>query len=547
MNPVVEKGDRSSEEQFRLEAPQISLPKGGGAIRGIGEKFAANPVTGSGSMTIPIFTSPGRSGFGQQLALSYDSGSGNGPFGLGWNLPIPAITRKTEKGLPQYRDEDESDVFILAGAEDLVPFLVEQPAGHWSRESTRPRIANGITYRIDRYRPRIEGSFTLVERWTRLDTGETQWRTVTRENVTTIFGADDERRIADPRDPLRVFSWLISRSYDDKGNLVVYTYKPEDYAGVDRYAAHEHNRDHAARGPQRYLKHVYYGNRTPYMPDLDRAKAAPLPPQSNWMFELVFDYGEHDQDAPTPVELPDKKWIARGDPFSTYRPGFEVRTRRLCRRALMFHHLPGEAGVDADFLVRSTDFEYQAAPESSDPAGSPFSYLKRAWQTGYKQNAPPDGGYLPPRLTPPVEFGYSRPVIADSTREIDPVSLENLPVGVTGSGYQWVDLDGEGLSGVLTEQAGTWFYKPNLGGGPLGPTFGQTTVVARRPSFAAARRGRQQLLDLAGDGELDLVDFAGEHPRLSGADDRRRLGPLRPVRVAACTSTGTIPTCVSST
>jgi len=28
--------------------PAISLPKGGGAIRGIGEKFAANPVTGTG-------------------------------------------------------------------------------------------------------------------------------------------------------------------------------------------------------------------------------------------------------------------------------------------------------------------------------------------------------------------------------------------------------------------------------------------------------------------------------------------------------------------
>ncbi|MCE8427714.1 MAG: hypothetical protein J5U19_04895 [Candidatus Methanoperedens sp.] len=66
--------------------PSISLPKGGGAIRGIGEKFAANPVTGTGSLSIPIFTSPGRSGFGPQLSLSYDSGSGNGPFGFGWSL-----------------------------------------------------------------------------------------------------------------------------------------------------------------------------------------------------------------------------------------------------------------------------------------------------------------------------------------------------------------------------------------------------------------------------------------------------------------------------
>ena len=44
--------------------PALSLPKGGGAIRGIGEKFAANPVTGTGSFTIPVATSPGRFGFG---------------------------------------------------------------------------------------------------------------------------------------------------------------------------------------------------------------------------------------------------------------------------------------------------------------------------------------------------------------------------------------------------------------------------------------------------------------------------------------------------
>src|SRR5678816_382236 len=82
--------------------PSISLPKGGGAIRGIGEKFGANPVTGTGSMTVPIATSPGRSGFGPQLSLSYDSGSGNGPFGLAWSPSLPSITRKTDKGLPRY-------------------------------------------------------------------------------------------------------------------------------------------------------------------------------------------------------------------------------------------------------------------------------------------------------------------------------------------------------------------------------------------------------------------------------------------------------------
>ena len=49
----------SDNAEQRLAAPSISLPKGGGAIRGMGEKFAANPVTGTGSLSVPIATSPG--------------------------------------------------------------------------------------------------------------------------------------------------------------------------------------------------------------------------------------------------------------------------------------------------------------------------------------------------------------------------------------------------------------------------------------------------------------------------------------------------------
>jgi hypothetical protein len=44
----------TSDGKPSLAPPSITLPKGGGAIRGIGEKFAANPVTGTGSMTVPL-------------------------------------------------------------------------------------------------------------------------------------------------------------------------------------------------------------------------------------------------------------------------------------------------------------------------------------------------------------------------------------------------------------------------------------------------------------------------------------------------------------
>ena len=91
------KGNKTEAGQKdRFAAPNITLPKGGGAISGIGEKFDANPVTGTSSMTVPIPSSPARSGFGPQISLSYDSGSGNGPFGFGWDLSLPKISHRTD-------------------------------------------------------------------------------------------------------------------------------------------------------------------------------------------------------------------------------------------------------------------------------------------------------------------------------------------------------------------------------------------------------------------------------------------------------------------
>src|SRR5262245_27568032 len=87
----------------------ISLPKGGGALHGIGETFAPDLHTGTGNFTIPIAIPAGRNGFQPQLNLVYSTGVGNGPFGLGWNLSIPGIARKTAKGVPRY--DDTRDVF----------------------------------------------------------------------------------------------------------------------------------------------------------------------------------------------------------------------------------------------------------------------------------------------------------------------------------------------------------------------------------------------------------------------------------------------------
>src|SRR6185503_13513563 len=94
-------------------------------------------------------------------------------FGFGWSLSLPAVSRKTDKGLPQYRDAEESDVFILSGTEDLVPLLAKSGADD---------------YLVDRYRPRTEGLFARIERWTRKDETDIFWRSISRDNITTDYG-----------------------------------------------------------------------------------------------------------------------------------------------------------------------------------------------------------------------------------------------------------------------------------------------------------------------------------------------------------------------
>jgi len=509
LSSKVQNSGGSSAESSPFAAPQISLPKGGGAIRGIGEKFTANSATGTGSLTVQISLSSGRSGFGPQLSLSYDSGAGNGAFGIGWSLSLPSITRKTDKGLPRYRDGEESDVFILSGSEDLVPVLEKGADGdrafdEFEREG----------YKVKRYRPRIEGLFARIERWTRLEDGDAHLRSISKDNILTVYGRTSESRIFDPCDHRHVFSWLICESYDDKGNAIIYDYASENDQGVDPAQPNERNRQRTAN---RYLKRIRYGNRRPLLLDAGvpgfRSSHIDVPglATADWMFEAVLDYGdghysheEPDDDGrvyvhANPGSQPACKWPIRRDPFSSYRSGFEVRTYRLCHRVLMFHHFREELGAE-DYLVRSTEFKYHQKAIGS--------FISRTIQSGYTRRK--DGRYLKKSL-PPLDLAYALSPLEDPSytgyhvREADP---ENLPGGIDGENYKWLDLDGEGISGVLMEQGDSWFYKPNAGGGRFRPL----ELVAHKPSLAALNQGKQQLLDLAGDGNLDLVQLSSPTP-----------------------------------
>jgi len=70
---VSNKSADGNKKTFSIEAPSVSLPKGGGAIKGIDEKFSVNAVNGTSSFSIPVPVSSAR-GFAPSLSLSYNSG-----------------------------------------------------------------------------------------------------------------------------------------------------------------------------------------------------------------------------------------------------------------------------------------------------------------------------------------------------------------------------------------------------------------------------------------------------------------------------------------
>ena len=169
--------------------------------------------------------------------------------------------------------------------------------------------------------------FARIERWINVaDPQDTFWRSISKDNVTTWYGKTAESRIADPADPGARLHLADLRELRRQRQRHLYQYKPEDSTGVDLTQANERNRTRSTRSANRYLKTLFYGNRTPYFPDLTAASSGGA------AVRLVLRAGLRlwrARSAVTRCPGYGQPWTCRLDPFSTYRSTFEVRTYRL--------------------------------------------------------------------------------------------------------------------------------------------------------------------------------------------------------------------------
>jgi RHS repeat-associated protein len=503
------KTDGGKTKSNAIEVPSISLPKGGGAIKGIDEKFSVNSSNGTSSFSMPLPFSPNRNGFTPQLALSYNSGAGNSLFGIGWDLGLPSIQRRTDKKLPRYFDMndvdqvDQEDSFMFSGVEELVPLLDYEADKTW-----RVRQLEEGDFIIRQYRPRIEGGFSRIERIYQISKNVYYWKVTSNANVTTFFGYSATCRIANPDNSSKIFQWLPEFSFDDKGSWVWYEYKKENLENI-RNELYEKNRfTGLAPFANLHLSRIKYGNEvvkyfelSPYVPQ--------LPINEKYFFELAFDYGEYDINKADEL-VENNQWLSRADAFSSYRSGFEIRTNRLCQRILMFHQFP-KLNDGAKTLVRTIDFEYKFSNLYSSGAqlnqsNAEVTYLVGITQKGYVKNENTYSSKALPKMT----FTYQELKWNKEITNVPSESLIHAPTGLSGT-YQWVDLYNEGINGILSEQAHGWYYKSNLGqvqydSDDLGVlNFTHAKEVMPKPSFTGLSNGVLQLQDLDANGEKQLV------------------------------------------
>lgn len=460
-----------------LTAP--SLPKGGGAIQGLGESLNPSGPTGTATLTLPLPISTGR-GYAPALTLTYSSGAGNGPFGLGWQLNLLLIQRRTRHGVPRY-DGGPQDEFLGPDGEVLVS---ERDAHGQPITASVHQYGSktlNTTYQVTRYFPRVERAFDRIEYWQGTQPGDAFWLIHGADGQLHCLGKTPAGRIANPANTTQIAEWRIEESVNPLGEHIYYQYRSENTDNVN-LSGNEAGRDHQVN---RYLIQVAYGNRTAaadlYLWDTDDAS------DCDWLFSLVFDYGERGGDSQSaPPYAASGTWPVRADSFSHYQYGFEFRTHRLCRQVLLFHHFPQQLNAP-DTLISRLLLTYHQSPV--------FSLLTLAQSLAYEADSTLQS-------LPPLELGYSG------------FSLGTLPAGYQvfeglaglndGQRYQLVDLYGEGLPGVLYRAGSDWRYRAPIRGQQGGDSveYGAWQPLPAVPSMQPAR---PMLMDFNGDGRLDWL------------------------------------------
>ena len=186
---------------------------------------------GTANMNYPLEIPAGRNGMQPNLALTYNSGGGNGWMGLGWDISIPAITVETRWGVPRYNTSLESEVYVLGGEQ-----LVTKDSDNFNPMPHRTDVWQSRMPEGTQFYPRVNEVFDSIVRH---GTNPTNywWSVTDRNGITNYYGKQHGPDAMDPNSVLRdangnIAHWALTESVDPYGNNVRYYYDIVHDSGV---------------------------------------------------------------------------------------------------------------------------------------------------------------------------------------------------------------------------------------------------------------------------------------------------------------------------
>jgi RHS repeat-associated protein len=489
-----------------VSGQSLALPQGAGTIGGMGESFSTLMSTGVATTGVAFLLPRARGSAQPTLGLVYSSASGAGLAGLGWNIGVPFIARRTDQGVPGYADPPEGgdwtagqDRFVYNGA-DLVPICTVHGGsctGALSGERM-PLWANQWQY----FHLRVEGQF-LRFFWS---PDHRTWRVQDKSGTTMELGVplngssdDNALEVATEGDQGRIFRWNLARQYDVHGDG-----KPAE---------------DAAPRPYNIVAYRYFKDAgTSYPSDI-----YDTPPAANPADAPLQAYAHHTR----------LVWELRSDPATSYRRGWGVQQRyRLARVDVTSKTF--QAPQSPRRLVRSYRLGYQPVTQSHISLLASAQLVGRC--SGEEEGAPAEGndGIVPVTncgTMPPTTFRYSQvgdggaAQLVNATQGFGAFDATvrdvkgSPPIELNGRAGMLMDINGDGLVDVYHPDPGHYHggHGVFLNGenneaasfgaaktvsvtklqGPGVPTVDAFTLTPRDPNVLS--------MDFDGNGFVDLV------------------------------------------
>ena len=423
-------------------------------MAGVAHDLKVDLFTGSASLHIPLHLTACR-GFIPSLALRWQLGDGNGPFGHGFSLDITSIRQAPLLGAPNYSDDGP---YAYGPVGTLTRTLK-----NGRQRPVQTRTDNRKSYKVTRYVAAEEGAYQRIEKWVGT---LTHWRVWTPDNICHIFGLSDKAQVADPIDDTHIYEWLLQRSFDARGNEIEYHYRKDAQDGS---------------GSNRQIERIDYGRFA------DGSE--------NWHFSLAFDYSKRTaKDFLKGTGTSDD--IDRDDPYLDFCSGFERRTDRLCRNIMLSHCFE----VGKPFLVHGVHLKYKLQDGQN--------LLRQVNQVGYRQGK----SSLITAALPPLDLSYGGN--ADAS-EFTPLKQQGQEPG--RSQYQisaLLDMNGDGAPGLMQSDGMNSYYA-----GPAGHAKFQAPVLLDFLSTDSAQHLSLADIEGDGDLDLVYDDCNASGAFLKSGDD----------------------------